>query len=141
MPVPGPSSLRLRLQRLGARHQPFYRIVCATAKAPRDGKFVEILGSYNPIPDRVGQKHISLNVDRIKYWLCHGAQPSERVLTILSDAEIIPPRPRRHLPRTHYMEAIMDADEDAVDEDAALGVAAAEQAAGGDERGAEAPPS
>ena len=74
---------------------PFYRIVAAHKYSPRDGKFKEILGTYNPIPDRFGAKNVTLNVERIKFWLCVGASPSERVLQLLGRAEIVPPPPRR----------------------------------------------
>jgi small subunit ribosomal protein S16 len=58
---------------------------------------MEILGSYNPIPDPHGNKQVSLKVDRIKHWMMHGAEPSERVAKLLGLAEVLPPPPRRHL--------------------------------------------
>ena len=91
------ASIRIRLQRFGAPHKPFYRIVACPRKAPRDGKFYEILGTYNPIPDINGNKQVQLKVDSIKKWVMHGAQPSERVAKILGHAEILPPAPRRYL--------------------------------------------
>ena len=93
------SSLRLRLQRLGRLHKPFYRIVACHRKAKRDGKFHEILGTYNPIPDAHGNKQVTLKVDRIKHWMMIGAEPSERVAKILGIAEVLPPPPRRYLPQ------------------------------------------
>ena len=93
------SSLRLRLQRWGRLHRPFYRIVACSRYAPRDGKFHEILGTYDPIPDHFGNKQLTLKVDRIKYWMSAGAEPTERVGKILGIAEIIPPPPRRSLAR------------------------------------------
>lgn len=93
-----PSSLRIRLQRFGRTHKPFYRIVTAFKQSPRDGKFVEILGTYNPIPDRYGDKYVSINVERIKYWIINGAQPTDTVRALLSTAEVLPPAPRRYLP-------------------------------------------
>ncbi|RKP26755.1 ribosomal protein S16 domain-containing protein, partial [Syncephalis pseudoplumigaleata] len=71
--------LRIRLQRLGSRNTPIYHMVVANARAPRDGKHLERLGVYNPRPDSEGIKHITLNIERAKYWLSVGAQPSERV--------------------------------------------------------------
>ncbi len=67
--------VRLRLQRWGCANNAFYGIVAANARAPRDGKHLEKLGTYNPIPVN-GVKHIELAVSRIKYWLSVGAQPS-----------------------------------------------------------------
>lgn len=85
--------VRLRLQRFGRKHSPFYRMVAANARAPRDGKFLEILGTYNPIANRDGMKEIRLKEDRLKYWLGVGAQPSDRVAWILGKFGILPPPP------------------------------------------------
>ena len=63
------ATVRIRLQRFGRKHQAFYRIVAAHFQSPRDGKFLDVLGTYNPIPDRQGVKHVTLNVERIKYWI------------------------------------------------------------------------
>lgn len=87
----------MRLQRAGQRHKPFYRIVTCLRKAPRDGKHFEVVGTYNPIPDIDGNKQVTLNVERIKHWLCHGAEPSERVAKLLDLAELCPPPPRRYV--------------------------------------------
>jgi small subunit ribosomal protein S16 len=76
--------VRLRLARWGARNNPFYGIVAANVRAARDGKHLERLGTYNPIPDENNVKHLELDVDRIKYWLSVGAQPSDRVAWLLA---------------------------------------------------------
>lgn len=94
------SSTRIRLQRFGQTHRPWYRIVACARHAPRDGKFKEILGTYNPIPDSHGNKQVMLKVDSIKKWMMHGAEPSERVAKLLAAAEILPPTPRRWLPKS-----------------------------------------
>lgn len=90
--------VRLRLQRFGRTHSPFYRMVAANARTPRDGKFLEILGTYNPIANKDGMKEIRLKEDRLKYWLGVGAQPSDRVAWILGKFGILPPPPRRFSP-------------------------------------------
>ncbi|RUS21240.1 ribosomal protein S16 domain-containing protein [Endogone sp. FLAS-F59071] len=101
--------VRIRLARCGRVNAPYYHIVIANARAARDGKHIEKVGTYNPIPDAQGVKHIDLNIDRIKYWLTVGAQPSEpvgkllakvrlengRVLSPINKADIIPSIPRR----------------------------------------------
>lgn len=74
--------VRIRLARWGRRNRPFYRIVAADARAKRDGRFLETLGTYNPISHSKREaahhiKRVALNVQRIKYWLSVGAQPSE----------------------------------------------------------------
>lgn len=76
--------VRIRLARWGARNNPFYGIVAANARAPRDGKHLERLGTYNPMKDENGHKHLELATDRIKYWLGVGAQPSDRAAWLLS---------------------------------------------------------
>jgi small subunit ribosomal protein S16 len=91
--------VRLRLQRFGKTHSPFYRIVSANSKAPRDGRFLEVVGTYNPIANRAGMKEIRLQTDRLKYWLGVGAQPSKRVSWILSKFGILPPLPHSYNPQ------------------------------------------
>ena len=91
--------VRLRLQRFGRTHAPFYRMVAANARAPRDGKFLEILGTYNPLANKDGMKEIRLKEDRLKYWLGVGAQPSDRVAWILGKFGILPAAPRRFNPQ------------------------------------------
>mmetsp|Transcript_42321 Transcript_42321/g.103719 ORF Transcript_42321/g.103719 Transcript_42321/m.103719 type:complete len:133 (+) Transcript_42321:77-475(+) len=90
--VPGTQRgmVRLRLQRFGRKNLPFYRIVAADSRSPRDGKCLEYLGTYNPIPNRFDEKLITMNVQRIKYWLVVGAQPTERMAKILGSANILP---------------------------------------------------
>ena len=87
--------VRLRLQRFGRKNAPFYRMVAANSKAPRDGKFLEIVGTYNPIANKLGMKEIRLKTDRLRYWISVGAQPSDRVAWILGKFGILPPPPRK----------------------------------------------
>ena len=89
--------VRLRLQRFGRLHKPFYHIVAADVKAPRDGRFLEKLGTYDPIPDRSGNKHLRVDVKRVEHWLMYGAEPSEPVAKLLARAHVLPPPPRRGL--------------------------------------------
>mmetsp|Transcript_25654 Transcript_25654/g.31023 ORF Transcript_25654/g.31023 Transcript_25654/m.31023 type:complete len:105 (-) Transcript_25654:384-698(-) len=91
--------VRIRLQRFGQKHLPFYRMVAADARAPRDGRFIEILGTYNPIPNKEGIKEIRLKQDRIKYWIGVGGQPTDRVSWILGKFGILPPPPPRYSPQ------------------------------------------
>lgn len=87
--------LRLRLQRWGATHKPFYRVVAADARAKRDGKFIERVGTYDPMIDHSGRKKITFNFDRAKYWLSVGAQPSDTVARLLYYAGLVPKPPQR----------------------------------------------
>lgn len=81
--------LKLRLARRGAKKRPFYSIVVADIRSPRDGRFIEKLGTYNPMVDKDHPQRIVLKEDRIKHWLAQGAQPTDRVARFLGKAEII----------------------------------------------------
>ncbi len=97
MGISSGSGVRIRLARGGHKHRPFYRIVVTKRRSARDGKPYEVLGTYDPIPDRDGNKQLTLNVERMKVWICRGAEPSERVAKILGIAEVLPPAPRRYI--------------------------------------------
>ena len=73
-------AVRIRLKRMGAKKRPFYRIVVADARAPRDGRFIETLGTYNPLSE---PSEVKLHEDRVRLWLTRGAQPSDPVRDIL----------------------------------------------------------
>ena len=79
-------SLKIRLARAGAKKRPFYRIVIADSRYPRDGRFIEIVGTYEPILPKTHEKRTVLNVERIQHWLSKGAQPTDRVLRFLDTA-------------------------------------------------------
>ena len=78
--------VRIRLRRMGAKKQPSYRIVVADKDAPRDGKFIENIGHYNP---RTEPETVELNKDRAQYWISVGAQPSDAVRRLLVNAGVI----------------------------------------------------
>lgn len=82
-------SLKIRLARGGAKKRPFYSIVVADARSPRDGRFIEKLGTYNPMLERGHADRVTLKEERIKHWLGVGAQPTERVAKFLGDAGMI----------------------------------------------------
>jgi small subunit ribosomal protein S16 len=79
-------SLKIRLARAGAKKRPYYRIVVADSKSPRDGRYIEKLGTYNPLLPRDSAERVKLIEDRIKHWLGAGAQPTDRVLRFLDKA-------------------------------------------------------
>jgi small subunit ribosomal protein S16 len=76
----------LRLARAGAKKKPFYRVIVADRRAPRNGEFIEKLGTFNPLLAKDNAARVVLNVERTKYWLSVGAQPSDRVNTLLAAA-------------------------------------------------------
>ncbi|KAL0014980.1 hypothetical protein SO802_002049 [Lithocarpus litseifolius] len=85
--------VRIRLSRFGCKNKPFYRVMAADSRSPRDGKHLEVLGYYNPLPGQDGGKRMGLNFERVKYWLSVGAQPSEPVQRVLFRAGLLPPPP------------------------------------------------
>lgn len=91
--------LSLRLTRHGAKKRPFYHIVVADSRAPRDGRFIEKLGTYNPMLPKESDQRVKLNEDRVKHWLSVGAQPSERVARFLADAKLGPKVKQRETPK------------------------------------------
>jgi len=78
-------SLKIRLARAGAKKRPYYRIVIADSRSPRDGRYIEKVGTYNPLLPRDGER-VKLVEDRIKHWMRVGAQPTDRVLRFLDKA-------------------------------------------------------
>jgi small subunit ribosomal protein S16 len=81
-------SVRLRLARGGTKKRPIYRLVATHARSPRDGRFLEKLGTYNPLLPSDAAERVVLNEERIRYWLGHGAKPSDRVARFLDGAGI-----------------------------------------------------
>ena len=86
--------VRIRLARFGRKHRPFYRIVVADARSPRDGRHLERVGTYDPLPGKDGIKEVRLRADRIRYWMACGAQPTSKVAWLLGKAGILPEQPR-----------------------------------------------
>ena len=123
-------ALKIRLSRGGAKKRPFYRIVVADSRKPRDGRFIERVGTYNPMLGKEDPERIKINEDRIKHWMSHGATPSDRVAKFLGMAEIIPmptyrEQTKQHLPKAKAQERLKEIE----DAKAAAAEAAKEAAA------------
>jgi small subunit ribosomal protein S16 len=136
-------SLRIRLSRGGAKKRPFYRIVVADSRSPRDGRFIEKIGTYNPMLQKDDPARITLDADRAKHWLGVGALPSDRVAKFLASADMIKLPERRdqtkqHLPKKKAQER-MEAEKEAA-EAAAAAAAEAEAAPAEEEAPAEEAP-
>jgi small subunit ribosomal protein S16 len=119
-------ALKIRLARGGAKKRPFYRIVVAEASAPRDGRYVERVGTYNPMVPKDHDQRLTLNGERITYWMGQGAQPTERVQKMLATAglaaaPVIRDQPKKSAPGKKRAEREAEAAEAAA--------AAAEEAA------------
>ena len=82
-------ALRIRLSRAGAKKRPFYRIVVADSRSPRDGRYIERLGTNNPMVAKDNESRVILKQERINYWLSQGAKPSDRVARFLGEANMI----------------------------------------------------
>jgi small subunit ribosomal protein S16 len=89
-------SLKIRLARAGAKKRPFYRIVIADSRAPRDGRFIEIVGTYNPILPKGDENRVMMKTERIQHWQSVGAQPTDRVLRFLDAAGLAKRQPRNN---------------------------------------------
>ena len=111
-------SLRIRLSRSGAKKRPFYRIVVADSRKARDGRYIERLGTYNPMVAKDHPERLTTNDERIKYWLGVGALPSDRVARFLSDKgmvgkPVVHEQTKQHLPRAKTLERKKEAEEKA----------------------------
>ena len=109
-------STKIRLSRAGAKKRPFYRIVVADTRSPRDGRFIERLGTYNPMVAKDHPERIVLKEDRIRHWLANGALPTDRVARFLGAADIIEKpvyaeQTKKHLPRAKTLERIKEKEE------------------------------
>jgi len=129
---------KIRLARGGSKKRPFYRIVVADVRAPRDGRFIEKVGSYNPMLSKDSEDRVILDQERIKHWLGEGAQPTDRVLRFLDAAGLMKREarnnPKKALPGKKAQERIEEAKQ--AEEDAK---AAAEEAKAAEAEAAAAP--
>ena len=103
-------ALRIRLSRGGAKKRPYYSIVVADSRSPRDGRFIERVGTYNPMLPRDHAERLVIKNERAQYWL------SDRVARFFAEAELMPPRERReqtkkHLPKAKAQERLREAEE------------------------------
>ena len=92
-------SLKIRLARGGAKKRPHYRIVVADSRMPRDGRYIERLGTYDPLLTKDNESRVTLKDERIRYWLDKGAKPTDRVAKFLGTAEIIPMPAQKNNPQ------------------------------------------
>jgi small subunit ribosomal protein S16 len=90
-------SLKIRLARAGSKKRPYYHVVVADARSPRDGRFIEAIGAWNPMMPKDGER-VKIDAERVQHWLSHGAQPTDRVLRFLDEAGLVK-RPARSNPK------------------------------------------
>ena len=139
-------SLKIRLSRGGAKKRPYYRIVIADSRRSRDGRFIERVGSYNPMVAKDHPDRLNFYQERIKYWLGVGATPSDRVARFLSAvdlvaAPVIHEQTKKHMPKAKAQERLAEAEakKAAAAEAAAAAAAPTEAELAAEEATAEAP--
>ena len=127
-------SLKIRLARAGSKKRPYYHVVIADVRSPRDGRFIESVGSWNPMLPKDGER-VKLDADRVKHWIGHGALPTDRVPRFLDQAGIAKRdarnKPEKAVPGKKAQErtaALKKAQEDAAAAIAAATAPAAEEA-------------
>jgi small subunit ribosomal protein S16 len=89
-------AMKIRLARGGSKKRPFYRIVATDSRMPRDGRFIEKLGTYNPLLPKDSEERVKMDIDRIKHWLGEGAQPTDRISRMLEAAGVIEKKERNN---------------------------------------------
>lgn len=111
-------AVKLRLSRKGAKKRPFYWIVATDTRSPRDGRYLEKVGTYNPMLAKDDENRVALNADRVKYWLDNGAQASDRVAVFLGKAGLAPVpaqanNPQKAKPKAAAVERVREREEKA----------------------------
>ncbi len=89
-------SVKIRLARGGSKKRPFYRIVVADSRMPRDGRFIEKIGTYNPLLAKDSEDRVKIDLERVKHWMDQGAQVTDRVSRFLEAAGVIPAKTRNN---------------------------------------------
>ena len=90
-------AMKIRLARGGSKKRPFYRIVATDSRMPRDGRFIEKLGTYNPLLPKDSEERVKMDIDRVKHWLGEGAQPTDRISRMLEAAGVLEKKERANL--------------------------------------------
>jgi small subunit ribosomal protein S16 len=109
-------ALKIRLSRAGSKKRPIYRVVVTDSRNPRDGRFIEKVGIYNPLLKKEDKNRVQLEVDKIKDWISKGAKPSDRIARFLGEAGVIPMpaqknNPQKALPKKKAQERLAAAQE------------------------------
>ncbi len=128
-------AMKIRLARGGSKKRPFYRIVAADSRMPRDGRYVEKLGTYNPLLPKDSEDRVKMDMERVQHWLDQGAQPTDRISRFLEAAGVVEKKERANLKKGEPGKKAQERAE----EKAAKAAAAAEAAAAPAEEPAEAP--
>ncbi|MBU2994282.1 30S ribosomal protein S16 [Octadecabacter sp. 1_MG-2023] len=122
-------AMKIRLARGGSKKRPFYRIVAADSRMPRDGRYVEKLGTYNPLLAKDDENRVQMNMERVNYWLGEGAQPTDRISRFLEAAGVVEKKERANLKKGEPGKKAVDRAEEKAAKVTAAAEAAAEAAA------------
>ena len=90
-------AIKIRLARGGSKKRPFYRIVAADSRMPRDGRYIEKLGTYNPLLPKDSEERVKMDMERVQHWLGEGAQPTDRISRMLEAAGVMPSKTRANM--------------------------------------------
>ncbi|MDA7428457.1 30S ribosomal protein S16 [Primorskyibacter aestuariivivens] len=118
-------AIKIRLARGGSKKRPFYRIVAADSRMPRDGRYIEKLGTYNPLLPKDSEERVKMDMERVQYWLSQGAQTTDRVSRFLEAAGVVEKKERANMKKAQPGKKAQDRAE----EKAAKAAEAAEAAA------------
>jgi small subunit ribosomal protein S16 len=122
-------SMKIRLARGGSKKRPFYRIVAADSRMPRDGRFIEKLGTYNPLLPKDSEDRVKMNMERVQYWLDQGAQPTDRISRFLEAAGVVEKKERANMKKAQPGKKAQERAEEKAEKARAAEEAAAEAAA------------
>ena len=122
-------AMKIRLARGGSKKRPFYRIVASDSRMPRDGRYVEKLGTYNPLLPKDSEERVKMDMERVQYWLGQGAQPTDRISRFLEAAGVLEKKERANLKKGEPGQKAKDRIEEKEAKAAAAAEAAAEAAA------------
>ena len=122
-------AMKIRLARGGSKKRPYYSIVAADSRMARDGRFIEKLGTYQPLLPKDSEDRVKMNMERVQYWLGEGAQPTDRVSRFLEAADIRPKKARANLKKGEPGKQALDRVKEKAEKAAAAVAAAAEAAA------------
>jgi small subunit ribosomal protein S16 len=101
-------AMKIRLARGGSKKRPYYSIVAADSRSPRDGRFLEKLGTYAPLLPKDSEERVKMNMERIQHWLSQGAQPTDRVARMLEAAGVLAKKERSNLKKGEPGKASQD---------------------------------
>jgi small subunit ribosomal protein S16 len=122
-------AMKIRLARGGSKKRPFYRIVASDSRMPRDGRFIEKLGTYNPLLPKDSEDRVKMNMERVQYWLDQGAQPTDRISRFLEAAGVVEKKERANMKKAQPGKKAQERAEEKAEKARAAEEAAAEAAA------------